>query len=148
VGFPESHCKADWEDISLRLDKLTSWRSEEFDAWFGILKPVLKRFVSAFSGEVDQGFWRQIVKVENCGSGSKYVSDWICSFGMKVTQSKTVHGCLLSREDRDHPYELDGNRYLFISILDIPTGNGEVNIKIIPICGPAYMTTMIAGVWL
>jgi Domain of unknown function (DUF4419) len=141
--------KADWEDIYQRLDKLTTWKSEELKEWYGMLKPVLKRFVSAFDGDVDQGFWRQIIKKERYGCGTAYISGWItafCPFTKDGDGVPVLDGYDLEYDDQEHPYELDGARYLFIDTDYIPIGSAEVNIKIVYLpAGPEYMTTMLAG---
>lgn len=64
----------DWESIASRVQEFArfglSW-------WVDALRPILKRFVQAADGEVDQSFWESIYKYQGPrDSGSPHVSGW------------------------------------------------------------------------
>ncbi|MBL8814505.1 MAG: DUF4419 domain-containing protein [Planctomyces sp.] len=69
---------ADWKSIASRLEKFSefglSW-------WVDTLRPIIKQFVDAVSGNVDRRFWDSIYKFLGPeGSGSPYVTGWVNGF--------------------------------------------------------------------
>jgi len=66
----------DWKDILGRLEKLKEY---ELITWYGMLQPVIQRFVDAKEGNVDEWFWQRIVHYAG-GSGEPEISGWISSF--------------------------------------------------------------------
>ena len=68
--------KSDWEDILGRLERLNTF-GEEPKLWYGLLKPILKRFVQSFDDpdlEYIRDFWQKIAKYDSGGSGPTYLS--------------------------------------------------------------------------
>jgi hypothetical protein len=66
----------DWRSLTERLDAFTDLG---LDPWLDMLTPVLKQFVWASQGEVDEQFWRSLYSF-NEGSGCKAVTGWITVF--------------------------------------------------------------------
>ncbi|KDQ07442.1 hypothetical protein BOTBODRAFT_180719 [Botryobasidium botryosum FD-172 SS1] len=71
--------KSDWESILTRLDKLEEFGAEPTE-WARILRPVVHRFVSAFDGTPNIGFWSKIAHYSSNGSGMPYLCGWITVF--------------------------------------------------------------------
>lgn len=74
--------KEDWMEILGRLDKLKEY-GEEPTIWYGLLKPVVTRFVQSFEhpeSEEVLDFWQRIVHCWNMGSGPTSLSGWITAF--------------------------------------------------------------------
>ncbi len=65
----------DWESVASRTEEFSRFG---LDWWIKSLRPVLKQFVDAAAGIVDQDFWDSIYKYHGSqGSGSPYVSGWV-----------------------------------------------------------------------
>lgn len=71
--------KADWENLVLRLDKLSSFGSEPV-VWVKLLRPIFRCFVQAFDGDPDIDFWSRVCHHQSFGSGPVYLSGWITAF--------------------------------------------------------------------
>lgn len=74
--------KADWELLESKLEKLKEY-GEEPTAWYGLLKPVMKRLVRTFKepdSEEVLDFWQRIVHYKRGGSGTSYLNGWITAF--------------------------------------------------------------------
>ncbi|MFD2144577.1 DUF4419 domain-containing protein [Mucilaginibacter antarcticus] len=86
-GIPEVTLEgttADWESVLTRAQAL---RKYKLDWWINELEPVLKQFVAASNGKVNNNFWRNMVKQRTvsydgaCGSGKAEIIDgWIVKF--------------------------------------------------------------------
>ncbi|KAI0370483.1 hypothetical protein BV20DRAFT_943774 [Pilatotrama ljubarskyi] len=71
--------KADWQCILDRLDRLHEL-GDEPSIWAGMLRPILRRFVSAFDGEPDVTFWSHVVHWLHVGCGEAAISGWLTAF--------------------------------------------------------------------
>jgi hypothetical protein len=77
--------REDWEDILARIEKLKEY-GPETTAWHRLLRPVLSRFVRAFSepgfaaGADNASFWQRVAHVDDGGSGPPYLTGWIAAF--------------------------------------------------------------------
>lgn len=68
--------KHDWEEILSRLERLKTF-GDEPTMFYGLLKPVLKKFVETFDdpdGEDIKDFWQHIAHYSGGGSGPTYLS--------------------------------------------------------------------------
>lgn len=68
--------KSDWEEILTRAERLKTF-GEEPTMFYGLLKPVLTRFVQAFddpNSEDIRDFWQKIAHYSGGGSGPTYLS--------------------------------------------------------------------------
>ena len=76
--------KSDWEKLALKIERLPSF-GEEPKTWYGLLKPVLSRFVTSFDSPdaaETKDFWQKIAHYSGGGSGPTYLSvshDYILS---------------------------------------------------------------------
>ncbi|KAI0326961.1 hypothetical protein GY45DRAFT_1257902 [Cubamyces sp. BRFM 1775] len=73
--------KADWQDILRRLDRLYEL-GDEPSVWAAMLRPILRRFVSAFDGEVDGHFWEHIIYLPIDPFEVLVVNGWITAFSV------------------------------------------------------------------
>jgi hypothetical protein len=68
---------ADWQSIVQRVEGFSDF---DLEWWLAALRPVLRQFADAASGEVDTGFWSKIYRIhhpdEFCAPGS--ATGWIC----------------------------------------------------------------------
>jgi hypothetical protein len=68
--------KSDWEEILTRAERLKPF-GEEPTMFYGLLKPVLTRFVQTFDdpdSEDIRDFWQKIAHYSGGGSGPTYLS--------------------------------------------------------------------------
>lgn len=130
--------KSDWEKILLRLDKLGSFGTEP-TVWANLLKPILKRFVSAFDGEPDIDFWGKVCHHVRGGSGPGSISGWITAFCVWNSEGKwrgpDLSGAFATSNDRSYragPYRLilDEVQYAIMSDNAIPVGFCEVDVEL------------------
>jgi hypothetical protein len=70
----------DWLSIFHRLDKLEEFGVEP-TFWAALLRPILRKFVQAFDGEVDTAFWKTMVNREDI-CGVTLISGWTIVFGI------------------------------------------------------------------
>lgn len=70
--------KSDWEDIYRRLSRLSEL-GDEPAVWAGMLRPIIRRFISAFDGEPDVAFWNHVADLDAC-CGQDDWSGWITAF--------------------------------------------------------------------
>ena len=71
--------KDDWQKILQRLDRLYEL-GDEPSVWATMLRPILRRFVSAFDGEVDVHFWEHLVYLPFDPFEMLVVNGWITAF--------------------------------------------------------------------
>ncbi|KAH9478366.1 hypothetical protein JR316_0008820 [Psilocybe cubensis] len=132
--------KEDWEKLLNRLDKLASFGREP-EAWGALLRPILRRFVSAFDGKPDIDFWARICHVKNYASGTPILSGWITAFCVWGSTGKwqgpNIDKVLSpspgednTRRGRDFQLVLDGVRYGSIGQDKIPVGFCDVDVKL------------------
>jgi len=68
--------KSDWEKLAAKVERLPTL-GEEPKMWYGLLKPVLARFVSSFDAPEateTKDFWQKIAHYSGGGSGPTYLS--------------------------------------------------------------------------
>ncbi|KDQ19405.1 hypothetical protein BOTBODRAFT_153311 [Botryobasidium botryosum FD-172 SS1] len=149
--------KSDWETIYERLDKLEEL-GDEPTAWAGMLRPILRRFVSAFDGSPDVDFWTKIDHHDG-GSSPNHLSGWITAFciwdehgkwqghpiGTPYPQPTSVRFCTdAERYSRPEPLLLDGVTYATIGLHQIPPGFCEVDV-ILDDNDEEFKCIMVAG---
>jgi hypothetical protein len=67
---------ADWESLAQRTEEFIGFGLER---WVEVLRPILRQFVRASTGDVDAVFWRSLYKL-NDQSGGPVITGWITSF--------------------------------------------------------------------
>ena len=70
--------KADWEKLYRRLDRLPELGNEP-EQWAAMLRPILRRFVDAFHGNLDITFWEHVVNRDHICEYDT-LSGWITAF--------------------------------------------------------------------
>ncbi|KAF4618484.1 hypothetical protein D9613_009747 [Agrocybe pediades] len=126
--------RSDWVKILERVDKLGTF-GEEPTAWANLLRPILRRFVSAFDGEPDITFWGKVCHHYNMGSEGTYLSGWITAFCVWSNEGKWQGPKLSPDPEAYHPsgvlkLQLDGVDYAYVDSNDVPTGFCEVDVKL------------------
>ncbi|KAF8881840.1 hypothetical protein CPB84DRAFT_1817225 [Gymnopilus junonius] len=128
--------KSDWGKLLKRLDKLDSF-GEEPKVWASLLRPILKRFVSAFDGEPDIDFWGKVCHHHNGGSGPTYISGWVTAFCVWSSEGKWQGPPLSGPIPTWKPsLQLDG--------VDIPPGFCEVDV-VLNDNGQLFNCMMVSG---
>jgi len=133
--------KTDWAKLEMKLEKLKDFGDENLDMWYGLMKPVLARFVKSFEAADSQevkDFWAKVVHYQRNGSGPDYVSGWLTAFTYFSTEGKVLYDSRVTSNPEDfnwsgRPLEilkLDDALYSRIAISDIPAGNCQVPVKI------------------
>ncbi|KAF9525538.1 hypothetical protein CPB83DRAFT_796286 [Crepidotus variabilis] len=149
--------KSDWESLIIRLDKLSSFGTEPA-AFSKLLKPILRRFVDAFTraeskAPQDTDFWGRICHYSSGGSGPSYLSGWITAFcpwddkgkwmGPEISEGIGKGSDVVTFKSSKGPGDLgwrglgdlpkvvlDDVPYSFIDFDDVPSGYCEVNVKL------------------
>ncbi|KAF9525539.1 hypothetical protein CPB83DRAFT_885559 [Crepidotus variabilis] len=151
--------KCDWESLFSRLDKLETFGNEP-TAFATLLRPILRRFVNAFTRaegneSPDIDFWSHICHYNSGGSGTDYLSGWITAFCVWDEKGKWMGPKLkvpwFSWKRRSLKLEpkreiildsgwgepqttltlvLDEIPYSFVDYDDVPPGYCEVDIKL------------------
>jgi hypothetical protein len=71
----------DWEQV---LTKTETLRKYQLDWWVDAMEPILKQFVQASKGEIDQKFWQAMfahhTQKAGCGPNQDIVDGWIVKF--------------------------------------------------------------------
>jgi hypothetical protein len=126
------------------LNKLAEF-GEQTRIWATMLRPIISKFIAAFTGEDDPNFWGHVVSERNLGSGVSYLGGWItafCAFNDDGEFTEPEPSTLRDKQT----YNLDGISYPIIRHNQVPSGRSEVDLKIID--GPGrtvYETVMVAG---
>ncbi|KAJ8481901.1 hypothetical protein ONZ51_g5696 [Trametes cubensis] len=71
--------KADWEKLVKRLNRLYEM-GDEPSVWAEMLRPILRRFVSAFDGEPDVQFWEHVLLHQQEMCGQDDITGWLTAF--------------------------------------------------------------------
>ncbi|TBU22392.1 hypothetical protein BD309DRAFT_897067 [Dichomitus squalens] len=71
--------KSDWVEIYRRLERLYDFGKEP-SVWAEMLRPILRRFISAFDGEPDVEFWSHVAYHHSEMCGREDLSGWITAF--------------------------------------------------------------------
>ena len=112
-----------------------------------MLKPIIKRFISAFDGVIDEDFRGRIASPKFHGSGTHTLGGWItafCIFTEKGEFNGDAHEKYTWDSEREARYVLEGATYPIINEDDIPTvSSGDV--KIIDTFGREFPAMHIAG---
>ena len=163
--------KADWELLESKLEKLKEY-GEEPTVWYGLLEPVMRRFVRTFEvldSEEVLDFWQCIVHYKRGGSGPSYLSGWITAFCFWTEDGRCMYKDPGPETERNHrsvcapkvswterqkgwndlsyPYlVLDGVAFNRIYMESIPQGYGSVPVKVDD-HGKEIETVMVAGLW-
>lgn len=146
--------KSDWESILTRLDKLSQF-GEQTTAWAELLKPILKRFISAFDGKPDTDFWSKVAHFHSGGSGPTYLSGWItafCLFGVGGEWHGPSIENMYVKPDEQKPQQsrsgptltLDGIRYAAVNSAKVPAAYCEVDV-ILDDNGQMFDCVMVSG---
>ena len=142
--------KKDWSDIQKRLDKLDEF-GEDTQLWASLLRPVISKFIAAFDGEVDDQFWGHIASPIYGGSGSPTLGGWLTAFcaftdkGKFIGRAQSAEVVRWGVSYEKQTYSLDGVTYPIIDQSDIPSGNVDVDLKIIDLSKKEFETVMVAG---
>ncbi|RPD59688.1 hypothetical protein L227DRAFT_576102 [Lentinus tigrinus ALCF2SS1-6] len=136
--------KSDWEEIHRRLSRLSEL-GDEPAVWADMLRPIIRRFVSAFDGEPDVEFWSRVAHWDEC-CGQDDWSGWITAFCVWSSQGKwlppTPAAESISRNMSQDATEgsvrarvrdantSDGVEYFTIDGQDIPPGYSEVDVTV------------------
>ncbi|KAF7342975.1 hypothetical protein MVEN_01727600 [Mycena venus] len=147
----------DWEQLLHRLAKLKEYGLQTI-AWYHLLFPIISRFVKAFEdpdSRANYEFWQKVACDETFGvCGIHESSGWITAFcvfsieghwrGPKLDtdrpQSRAPESMSSRRfwssytrplqETRPH-LTLDGTEYPVVSLNAVPSGYGEVDVKVV-----------------
>ncbi|KDR78613.1 hypothetical protein GALMADRAFT_63677 [Galerina marginata CBS 339.88] len=126
--------KPDWEKLLARVDKLKSFGPEP-TMWASLLRPILRRFVSAFDGEPDLDFWGKVCHFNSGGSGPTWLSGWITAFCVWTSEGKW-QGPPLSESSKSwtpsgsFKLNLDDAAYAIIDSSEVPPGFCEVDVEL------------------
>ena len=142
--------KDDWLEIQNRLERLEEW-DDVTRKWHVMLRPVLRKFIAAFDGEVDSDFWEHVVSNERLGSGgTDAFAGWITAFcafdqyGNFIDRFGYKSGGRTNRTFK--PYVLDGVSYPMICEMQIPSGTADVEVLLRDDLGRLqYETVLVAG---
>ena len=86
-GIPEITLEGSPEDWRMIREKAEQLAQFDLEWWIPSLLPILDQFVAASSGDVDQGFWSDIYKL-NGGSGGPFCSGWILNLFPYLTHGR------------------------------------------------------------
>ena len=147
--------KSDWETLLARLDKLITF-GEEPKVFASLLRPILTRFVGAFTNAEnktpqDLDFWGRICHSHSNGSGPTYLSGWITAFCVWDTEGNWV-GPTPETAERSMtwlgktwpPLQLDGIFYSIINLNNVPVAFCDVDVKLID-NGVEFDCMMVSG---
>lgn len=163
----------DYIKILDRLDRLEEF-GEEPKMWAAMLRPILRRFISAFDGEPDQAFWDNVVYRDDSVCGIDYLTGWITAFSVWTASGKwqapkvvmPEQGSVVEKSLSESNFGLlrhltyldpgtsgpsyrklltiDGITYPGFEFEDITEGYGQVDVRFID-GGLVYNCAMIAG---
>ena len=71
--------RSDWEELYRRLGRLYDLGKEPA-IWAEMLRPIVRRFVTAFDGEPDASFWGHVAYRNQEVCGQDDLSGWITAF--------------------------------------------------------------------
>jgi hypothetical protein len=145
--------KADWESILTKIERIPQFGPEP-GQWYGLLKPVVTRFVRTFDSPdapETKDFWQKIAHYSGGGSGPTYLSGWITAFcfwdkvGRSLFPAEGIAPDDLVMRGGTTPHlVLDDAVYYRIDSTDIPPGFASVPVKVDD-NGHEYDTIMVAG---
>ncbi|MCJ1461041.1 hypothetical protein MMC28_011423 [Mycoblastus sanguinarius] len=135
--------KSDWENISTRIKKLTTF-GDEVSEWHNLLHPVITRFVTAFDhpdSSENNAFWQKIADKSGGGSGPPYLSGWITAFCFWDERGENLHR--QARKSERFLF-LDGALFHHVDMEYIPPGWAAVPVNVDD-NGYVYSARMGAG---
>ena len=134
--------QADYIKILQRIEKLSEFGEETY-VWSEMLRPILRRFVSAFDGEPDEAFWNQICHQTNQMCGNEYYTGWITAF---CPFDERGHWQLFTPSVSEHIgyLHIDNVVYQAVQVSSVPWGFAQVDVKIIQ-DGLPVDATFVAG---
>ncbi|KAG4433843.1 hypothetical protein IFR05_010661 [Cadophora sp. M221] len=147
--------RGDWEKLAEKAERLVTF-GKEARVWYGLLEPVLKRFVRSFDepeAEETKDFWQKIAHYSGGGSGPKYLSGWITAFCFWGSDGKSFFRAgynpakepeMRSTGPPTPMLQLDDARYHRIDSDMIPPGWASVPVKLND-SGVITECVMIAG---
>jgi len=147
--------KSDWENLLARLEKFPIF-GEEPKVFASLLRPILTRFVAAFTNAEtgapqDLDFWGKICHTTSGGSGPSYLSGWITGFCVWDNKGKWIGPNLSAPEPFRTWYgeilpslQLDGIVYSTIDLDSVPVGFADVDVKLDD-NGKVFESMMVAG---
>ena len=151
------------------MEKLKQY-GEEPTVWYGLLKPVMTRFVRTFEvldSEEVLNFWQRIVHYKRGRPGPSYLSGWITAFYFWTENGRCIYKDPGPETERNHrsvcapkvpwterqkgwndlsyPYlVLDGVAFNRVYMESIPQGYGSMSVKVDD-HGEEIETVMVAG---
>jgi len=99
-GIPSINLKGtteDWENVLILINSLDKY---DLNWWTVHLKNVVKEIINTSKNNVNQDFWKNMVKVHNLGSGGPGYSGWMRYFFPYLQDYKERY----SRQDFDEKY--------------------------------------------
>ena len=81
-GIPAVSLEGKQEDWIALKEKTRALKQYELDWWLNDVEAILDQFISAFRGEIDKDFWRNMFKIHKpqmCGDTEK-IDGWITNF--------------------------------------------------------------------
>ncbi|KDR78614.1 hypothetical protein GALMADRAFT_244066 [Galerina marginata CBS 339.88] len=140
--------KSDWEKLLARVDKLNAFGPEP-TMWASLLRPILRRFVSAFDGEPDLDFWGKVCHFYYGGSGPTWLSGWITAFCVWTSkglwQGPPLTGSLQTwRPSQSLRLNLDDVTYGRIDSSKVPPGFCGVDVELND-NGEVFECMMVSG---
>ncbi|KAH9918195.1 uncharacterized protein BXZ73DRAFT_105321 [Epithele typhae] len=129
--------RQDWASLLARLDRLPEL-GDKPARWAELLRPVLRKFVKAFDGEVDVAFWSHIILHDDSLCGVDMISGWITAFCVWNAEGKWLPWATTAAPPSTtgsvmHAggvYVLDGVAYPNMDFGDIPAGFSTVDVNI------------------
>ncbi|PVH74854.1 hypothetical protein DL98DRAFT_385132, partial [Cadophora sp. DSE1049] len=133
--------KEDWERLAGKAERLGTF-GEEAKTWYGLLKPVLARFVKSFDepeSEETKDFWQKIAHRSGGGSGPSYLSGWITAFCFWGSDGRSFFQAGYNPGDKPEMgsmrrptpvLQLDDARYHRIETDAVPPGWASVPVKL------------------
>ncbi|KAH7348321.1 hypothetical protein BKA65DRAFT_525548 [Rhexocercosporidium sp. MPI-PUGE-AT-0058] len=133
--------KSDWERLALKAERLPTF-GKEAGVWYGLLQPVLKRFVMSFDEPDSEGtrdFWQKIAHYSGGGSGPKYLSGWITAFCFWGRDGNSFFQARVNPSEGDEMYtmmastpilQLDDARYHRVDTEAVPPGWASVPVQL------------------
>ncbi len=95
----------DWRSLA---ERVAAFKDLELEPWLDLLAPVLRQFIWASQGEVDESFWRSLYSF-NEGSGCKSVTGWITVFFPYMKHYDTGYPTIpIAELDPEEEEEMDG----------------------------------------
>ncbi|KAG8853550.1 hypothetical protein FRB91_004760 [Serendipita sp. 411] len=121
--------KDDYVNLLQRLDKLQEFGEETY-YWVEMLRPIIRRFASAFDGDPDISFWNHMCHRTHQGCGDEYYTGWISAFCPFDAKGKWQ---LLPPADSERfgQLSIDGVNYSALATDKISWGFSQMDFKVL-----------------